>query len=62
MTINITASEILDKGVDTWDSFCDDRGINPWVMNEGLMDSDEVFTFNEEEAQKYGFLNKMDLE
>ena len=54
MTITVTAEEILDGG--NWEDFCDDRGINPWAINEGLMDYDEKFTFTEEEAKKYGLL------
>ncbi len=56
MQITVTAGEILDKGADTWETFCDDNGYNPWAINEGLMPSDEKFTLTEEEAKKYGFL------
>jgi len=54
MTITVTAREILDKGV--WDEFCEEFGINPWAMNEGLMDSSEEFTLTEEQARKYRFI------
>jgi hypothetical protein len=48
----LTAGELLDRGV--WIRFCELRGINEWAMNEGLMSSDEEFTFTEEEAVKLG--------
>lgn len=56
MKYTLTASEILDRGI--WDEFCQLRGINEWAINEGLMDSDEEFTFTEEEAQKLGLVRK----
>jgi hypothetical protein len=58
MKIILTAGEILDKGC--WEEFCDKHGINPWAMNEGLMDSDEEFTFTEEEARVLGLLPQKD--
>lgn len=58
MRIILTASEILDRGA--WDTFCEDRGISVWAMNEGQMDSDEEFSFTEAEARKYGFLPSED--
>ena len=54
MKIIATAEEILDTG--NWEEFCEDFGINPWAMNEGLMNSDEEFSFTEEEAKKYGLI------
>lgn len=55
MKILVTAREILDNGA--WQKFCDDRGINEWAINEGLMEADEQFSLTEEEAKKYGFLS-----
>jgi len=54
MKIILTAQEILDRGV--WDEFCEMKGINPWAINEGLMDSDEEFIFTEKDAEKLGLL------
>lgn len=55
MKITLTAREILDKGI--WDEFCEMRGINPWAMNEGQMDSSEEFTFTEKESKKLGLIS-----
>jgi len=54
MKIILTAQEILDRGI--WDEFCEMKGINPWAMNEGLIDSDEEFIFSEQEAKELGLI------
>lgn len=41
MKIVVTASEINEHG--DWDNFCELRGLNPWCMKEGMMDSSEEF-------------------
>ena len=56
MKIILTANELLDR--DIWDEFCEMRGINPWAVNEGLMDSDEEFTFTEKEAEELGLISQ----
>lgn len=58
MKIIVTARMILERGC--WDEFCDEFGINPWALNEGLMESSEEFTLTEEQARKYGFLKSRD--
>jgi hypothetical protein len=50
ITVTVTAGEILDKG--DWDVFCDLKGLNPWCINEGLMESSEKFTLTLEEARQ----------
>ena len=57
MKIVVTASEMINEG--NWDSYCEDKGINPWAVNEGLMDSDEEITLTVDEAEKYGLLKGM---
>lgn len=54
MKIIVTAEEIIDRG--EWEKFCEDRGINVYAVNEGLMDEDEEFILNYGEANKYGFI------
>lgn len=58
MKITVTAREILDRGVDVWDKFCDKHGYSPWCMKDGLMSSDEEFSLSKEEAIEYGFIKK----
>ncbi len=54
MNIIVTAEELIDRGL--WDQFCEDRGLNVWSVNEGLMDEDHEFTLPYKEAQKYGLV------
>ncbi len=56
MKVSVTAEEIIDRGV--WDKVCELKGLNPWCVNEGLMDSDEYITLSLEEAQKIGILKE----
>ena len=56
MKIVVTYREIIDKGC--WDEFCDDRGLNPWFINEGLGSSDEKVSLTTEEAKKYRLLTE----
>lgn len=49
MPVVLTAEEILNSG--QWDRFCAQRGINPWAINEGLMDKREEFVFSDDEYQ-----------
>ncbi len=56
MKVSVTAEELIDRGV--WDEVCELTGLNPWCVNEGLMDSDEYITLSLEEAQKLGILRE----
>ncbi len=35
----ITANRLIESG--QWDKFCELRGWNPWIVNEGRLDGDE---------------------
>ena len=52
--IIITASEAINRGI--WDELCELRGWNVWIVNEGLIPSDEEITLTEEETKKLGLL------
>jgi len=54
MKLIITAREALDKGI--WDKLCNFKGINPWAINAGLMDSDSEIVLTEDEARHLGLL------
>lgn len=56
MKVLVTADELMDKG--RWDEYCEDHGINIWAVKEGLMSSDDTFSLTEDEAKKYGFVQK----
>lgn len=53
--IIVTARQILQK-TGAWDKFCDMKGLNPWCVNEGRMDSGEEFRLTKSEAKELGFL------
>jgi hypothetical protein len=55
LKIQLTAREINERGL--WDKFCEMRGINPWAMSEGLISSDEIFIFDEDELRILGYEN-----
>ncbi|MCK5016469.1 MAG: hypothetical protein KAS32_05285 [Candidatus Peribacteraceae bacterium] len=40
MTVNTTARELMDKGL--WDKYCELSGMNPWAVNEGLDDAEQL--------------------
>ena len=50
MKIIVTPSELMDRGV--WDKYCDLKGINPYVVAEGLLDSNTEIILIETEAIK----------
>lgn len=54
MKIIYTARELITLGV--WDKVCEMRGINPYCVNEGLMDSSEEIVFTEPEAKSLGLI------
>lgn len=54
MKIKVSADDLIDKGV--WDKVCDLKGLNPWCVNEGTMDSNDDITFTEDEAKKLGLI------
>ena len=58
MYLVICASAILDKGVDVWDEFCKDYGLDPWCINEGRVRSDEEFRISYEDALKYRLIRE----
>lgn len=49
MIINITVREIIDCG--RWDELCELKGLNPWGVNEGLINTDEVIELTDDEAR-----------
>lgn len=54
--ISLPAAQLLEKGV--WDQYCEEVGLNPWCINEGLMNSNETVELTKEQAIKYGFLRR----
>ena len=48
--VSMTAVQILDLGY--WEKFCEAKGINPWAMNEGLIDAEEEFELPDDIANE----------
>ncbi len=52
MKVIVTAREALDGGY--WLELCDIKGINEWVISEGLMDDSEEIELTAEEVETIG--------
>lgn len=44
--VKMTVKQIKDLGL--WEKVCDYKGINPWGVNEGLIDYDDIIEFDTE--------------
>lgn len=44
--VKMTVRQITDLGL--WDKVCEYKGWNPWIKNEGQIDSDEIVEFDSE--------------
>jgi hypothetical protein len=56
MKVIVTVDDIVESGY--WEEFCDKHDINPYAVNEGMMNGDEEFALTYSEAQKYGFIKR----
>lgn len=54
MKIIVTVEELID--LSAWEEFCELKGLNPYALREGLIDSEEEFTLTIEEAKRLGFI------
>lgn len=54
MKIVTTPGELMDRL--RWEQACDQLGINPWAVAEGMMNRDEEVTLSEEQAIEIGLL------
>lgn len=55
ITVSITYREALNKA-SNWDDLCSKIGLNPWCINEGLVDGEDNMSIDIEIAKKYGLL------
>jgi len=55
--IETTFGYILDNA--DWDKFCELKGYNPWMINEGLAESDEKVRLTFKEAEQIGLTLKL---
>lgn len=39
-----------------WDNLCDDIGINPWLLNEGIAEGKDMYPLTIAQAKKHGLL------
>ena len=56
MKIVITANEAIDMGI--FEEVCDMKGISVWVVNEGMMESDEEIVFTKDQAIELGIIER----
>jgi hypothetical protein len=54
MKIQVTLNEIMAQG--NWEEFCDKRGWDYYIVNEGKADGEETVLLESEEAIRYGFI------
>lgn len=52
MGVSITFGELIEQGC--WDEFCELKGYDVWIVNEGKADSSECVTLSFEDADKLG--------
>lgn len=57
MRVVISIQEALDRCWFVWDELCDEIGLNPWCLNEGLADGDDEISLNEDTAKRYGLIS-----
>ena len=55
MEVTLTFREMMDNCND-WDALCEDVGLNPWCMNEGLASDEDTYTLTMEQAKKHGII------
>lgn len=60
MSIVVSVRAIMDKGINIWDKFCEDRGIDSWSVKKGTLSPNEEFKLTQEEAVKYCFVSSQD--
>lgn len=56
MNIVVSVRAIIDKGVEVWDMFCSDKGLDSWGVKEGTICLNEEFKLTQDEALKYRFI------
>lgn len=57
MKLTVTFEEILNSNLcGAWDRFCEDTGLNPWFLNEGLGSGDEKVEITKDQAIRYGLI------
>jgi len=55
MRIEITICEMLERS-NNWNALCDEIGLNPWCLNEGLANGDEIYHLDRDVAERYGII------
>lgn len=54
-TIHLPLGWMLEQCCD-WYALCDDVGLNPWLMSEGIADGDDTHQITIAQAKKHGLL------
>lgn len=53
--VRLPLGYLLDK-CDDWDDFCEDTGLNPWLLNEGIADPTDMHPVEIGLLRKHGIL------
>lgn len=53
--INLSFNFIMNR-TDNWYEFCQEVGLNPWILNEGLASGEDVYTAKVSVFKKHGIL------
>lgn len=56
MKISISAGELLERGL--WQSACELLGFNEWVINEGLLSSEDDVLLTPDQAIRLGLIDE----
>lgn len=54
MKIVVTLGNLVEKGC--WEQYCEEKGWDPWCINEGRAYTDEEVTLTKEQAIRYGLI------
>jgi hypothetical protein len=57
MKVTVKLIDVLRSSGYAWEKMCEDYGINPWCINEGLADEDSTQEITIEQLSEYGLVN-----
>ena len=59
MKVIVKIEDLIDNGL--WDIYCDNAGINPYAINEGLCNPDDTIEIEKDTAITLGIIQEEDL-
>lgn len=55
-TIELPLGWMLEQ-CNSWEGLCEDLELNPWILNEGIADGEDMQTITIGQAKKHGLLS-----